>query len=215
MKATLNWFGVIGLAICFTLTLATMGHAQTAAGPGGISAAEALFRYEKALQSTSDPDWKFYLSTRMTATALAAGEKEKAQTYAHALLAQAAAMQKNWNYGNAIQVANLVLGQIALSANDLAGAKRFLLEAGKSPGSPQLNSFGPNMLLAKELLAKGERETVLEYFDLCAVFWKSGSAALSHWKSLVTKGETPNFGANLGYQLDEWRFQNWDALGAR
>ena len=95
----------------------------------------------------------------------------------------------------------------------VAEAKRLLLEAGKSPGSPQLNSFGPNMLLAKELLAKGEQEAVIEYFDLCAKFWKPQDGRLSDWKTLVISGETPDFGANLAYRLDDWRFENWAKLG--
>ena len=68
------------------------------------------------------------------------------------------------------------------------------------------------MLLAKELLAKGERNTVLEYFDLCAVFWKLGRERLGIWKAVVTKGETPNFGANLSYHLDYWRYEKWDTV---
>jgi hypothetical protein len=51
-----------------------------------------------------------------------------------------------------------------LGANgDIEEAKKQLLLAGKTPSSPQLNSFGPNMILAKELLDKGEKDTVLHY----------------------------------------------------
>ena len=69
--------------------------------------------------------------------------------------------------------------------------------AGRTPGSPQLNSFGPNMLLAKELLEKGEREKVLVYFALCAKFWQSGSVQLKLWSTQVKLGSDPDFGANL------------------
>ena len=40
------------------------------------------------------------------------------------------------------------------------------------PGSPQLNSFGPIMSLAEELLEQGEPDTVLEFFAECRKFWK-------------------------------------------
>jgi len=183
---------------------------------GQISPAEALSRYEELLQATSEPGcephWRFYLTTKVAPTALAAGETEKAKTYALTLLQQAATLQDNWNYGNAIHVGNLVLGLIALKAADVPEANRLLLEAGKSPGSPQLNSAGPNMLLAKELLAKGEQQVVIQYFDLCAKFWKLKDGRLEAWKAVVIKGGIPDFRANLVYHLSAWRFENWARL---
>ena len=62
-----------------------------------------------------------------------------------------------------------------------------------------MNSFGPNMQLAKELLAKGESQVVLEYFNRCQRFWKMGADRLSAWGQAVNMGETPNFGPNLDY----------------
>ena len=75
----------------------------------------------------------------------------------------------------------MVFGRIALKNGKKDEAKQRLLEAGKSPGSPQMNSFGPNMSLARDLLEKGERETVLQYFDLCRKFWKMGQDRLDLW----------------------------------
>lgn len=145
----------------------------------------------------------FYELTKTVPNALAAGETEKAKTYAETLLKQAENHRDDWNYGNAVHVANLVLGHLALDSGNLDEAKRFLLEAGKTPGSPQLNSFGPNMLLAGELLEKEEYETVLKYFELCAVFWKNQNSRLDKWKALVIKKEMPGFGANLVYQMGD------------
>ena len=81
--------------------------------------------------------------------------------------------------------------------DDVELAKRHLLEAGKVSGSPQLGSFGPNMRLAADLLERGEREVVLEYFRLCASFWPRDE--LKDWAALVEGGRTPDFGANLIY----------------
>jgi hypothetical protein len=72
----------------------------------------------------------------------------------------------------------MVLGLVALRQGSVANAKQYLLESGKTTGSPQLDSFGPDFTLAKELLQKGERETVLEYLSLCRKFWKMGAAKL-------------------------------------
>lgn len=75
----------------------------------------------------------------------------------------------------------------------------FLRAAGETPGSPQLNSFGPNMTLAKDLLERGERDAVLAYFEACRVFWKMGGNSLDAWRQDVEAGRIPNFGANLRY----------------
>ena len=208
MKGSFGKLGAAVLFFCFTL----FASAQQPPAADKPSAAEALARYEKLLQATSDQSERFYLTTKAAPTALAAGDSEKAKSYAHALLEQAASMRDDWNYGNAVHVANLVLGRIAFSSGDVAEAGRLLLEAGRTPGSPQLNSFGPNMLLAKELLAKGEREAVVQYFDLCANFWRDRQGMLSQWKAAVQKGVEPKFGPNLDYQLETWRFEKWDKL---
>ena len=77
--------------------------------------------------------------------------------------------------------------------------RHIFLESGKTKGSPNLNSFGPNMSLAKELLELGERDAVLEYLDLCGRFWKSGSDSIDQWKEEMARGEIPAFGPNLVY----------------
>jgi hypothetical protein len=90
---------------------------------------------------------------------------------------------------------------IALRAGDVETARRHLIESGKTPGSPQLNSFGPNMSLAKELLEHGERKVVLEYLDLLEVFWQGDRPlqTLLGWRGMIERGKLPDFGANLIY----------------
>src|SRR5262249_20942154 len=128
-----------------------------------------------------------------------AGSPEKAKSYAEELLRLAPKYSKDWNYGNALHKGNLALGRLSLRDGHTESAKKYLLEAGKTPGSPQLNSFGPNMTLAKELLEKGERAVVLEYFGECRNFWEMGGERLSDWSALMKDGRTPDFGANLLY----------------
>ena len=93
----------------------------------------------------------------------------------------------------------MVMGRLALKAGDLNEAKRRLVESGKTPGSPTLNSFGPNMSLAQDLLQTGARDAVVAYFNLCAKFWIHGKPKLSRWVREVQEGETPDFGPNLRY----------------
>ena len=131
--------------------------------------------------------------------AFEAGDMDKASEYATELLNKAPQYRSDWNYGNAVHDGNLILGRIAFDSGQLEKAKKYLLQAGKTPGSPQLNSFGPNMTLAKELLEKGEREIVISYFRLCGKFWKMGTERLKNWTSIVKRGGIPDFEANLSY----------------
>ncbi len=67
-----------------------------------------------------------------------------------------------------------------------------LIESARTDGSPVLRSFGPRMILAKELLVQGETEVVLRYLKLCSVFWKRGRDHLARWADRVEKGENPD-----------------------
>jgi len=142
---------------------------------------------------------RFYALKDLAETAFDAGELGKAQSYANELLSLGSSYPKDWNYGNAIYYGNFVLGRVALRGNETNKAKTLLLAAGHTPGSPQLNSFGPNVMLAKELLDKGERETVLEYFALCKSFWKMDRGLLDEWSATVRGGGVPVFRSNLNY----------------
>lgn len=50
-----------------------------------------------------------------------------------------------------------VLGRILLREGDIAGAKQELAASAGTTGTPVERSFGPNMLLARELQEAGER----------------------------------------------------------
>lgn len=153
----------------------------------------------KTLATTSREEEKFYALNDAAKESFEVGKIEEARKYAKDLLTLSEKFPNDWNYGNAIQDGNLVLGRIALKDGRTEEAKQFLLKAGKSPGSPQMDSFGPNMSLARDLVEKGERDVVLEYFQLCGVFWKMGHEQLDQWTKDVKAGKTPDFGANLVY----------------
>jgi hypothetical protein len=159
------------------------------------AAGKALEQYEIAYKLSTD-NQRDPLLQSLAKTALAAGKSQKARDYAEKMLSQS---NSGWNYGNNIHYGNIILGKIALASNDIEQAKKRLIEAGKTPGSPQLNSFGPDMALAKELLEKGEKDVVLEYFELCSKFWKRERhlLKLQKWSAEVKDGKIPNFGHNL------------------
>jgi hypothetical protein len=127
------------------------------------------------------------------------GKTDDARRYARELLAILPKHKSEVFYGNGVQDANLVLGRIAVAEGKIAEAKQYLLAAGKCPGTPTLSTFGPNVSLAKDLLEKGERDVVLEYFEECRQFWEMGGQHLDQWRDEIKAGKTPNFLANLVY----------------
>src|SRR5262245_13695151 len=162
------------------------------------SAKAALDAYERSLGRMQDDETRLTYLPQVAKAALEAGETAKARGYAEEMLKAAGdAGGSGWNFGNLIHQGHLILGLLALQAGDVQQAKQHLLAAGETPGSPQLNSFGPNMMLARELLEKGERQAVLDYFKLCGTFWKKDK--LAEWAQVVQAGKIPEFGANLDY----------------
>ena len=124
---------------------------------------------------------------------------EAAKTRALELLEIAEQAPSDRNYGNSIHKAHLLLGRIALARGDTALVETELLASARVRGSPQLNSFGPSMQLALELLNAGREDTVLDYFRLCEKFWEMGSIQLQRWSRDARGGRLPEFGGNLLY----------------
>lgn len=151
------------------------------------------------LSNEPDREKAFYNMTKLAPAQFSKGELDAAQSTAEALLKEAPNWEKNWNYGNAVHTANIVLGRVALRRGNVEEAKEFLMAAGETPGSPQLNTFGPDMTLARALIRRGETAAVLQYFDLCEKFWKMHSDKLDKWRGTVKAGQMPEFGANLRY----------------
>lgn len=178
--------------------LARLGN-NLAAADEYFSTSGRLESIQSALAATRSPDDRWTALGDAAMLTAQHGDPDQAEAYAKELLQLAGPKESDWNYGNAIHHGNLALGFVALRRGDVAGAKTFLLEAGKTPGSPQLNSFGPNMSLAKALIERGEGEVVLQYFAQCEVFWETHDGDLAKWAELVKEGVVPDFGAHLHY----------------
>jgi len=161
----------------------------------------------KELDAAKTPENRFYALNDAAKASFVAGKTDDAQKYAQELMSLLPQFQGDWYYGNAIADANQVLGQIALSKGDVREAKKHLLASADSKGSPQLDSFGPSFILARELAEKGERETVIAFLDSVARFWanpddrtepNSKSIASEHlkqlesWKEQLRAGKVPD-----------------------
>ncbi len=142
----------------------------------------------------SNQDTLFYELSRKVLKGFEGRKTEESQSITQQLEKMIPFYKDNWNYGNAKHRVNIAKGRIALQKSDLEEAKRCLLEAGKSKGSPQLNSFGPNMTLVKELLLANEPQVVVEYLKLTKNFWEMDRGKIDDWIITIEKGRIPDFG---------------------
>jgi len=182
----------------------SLGHAYEMGEKGlGLKKEEAqrlaLEAYERSIAKSEEAHLKYPLISSMQ-VAMSLGEAEKARNYALQLLKWAEG-SRSMKDGTPIFEGHIVLGELALKDNDLETAKRELLLAADSSGGPGLDTFGPNMRLAKGLLERGETDTVLQYLHKVSRFWKDDEAGklLKTWEQDIRKGKIPNFGANLNY----------------
>jgi hypothetical protein len=177
----------------------------------GVDGAMPHPSYAKpSAQATSATPWE------KAKSAINANNTKAATKYALQMLKENTD-RKVWYYGNVFHEAHQILGLAALKEGRTSEAKKQLIEAGKTPGSPQIDTFGPNMVLAQQLLLKGEKQVVIEYLDLVAKFWAytspedlkniekrhPGSAAgftrmnqehqrqINAWKAQIRVGKTP------------------------
>jgi hypothetical protein len=189
----LNGLLLAALVIVPLLLPLMVGHKYPTTAQGRLQVAT-----QKLAEATNNED-RFCFLDDAAKQSFNVGNIDNAGNFAKELLTMAPDFKSNWNYGNAIQDGNLVLGRIALREGHVQEAGQYLLAAGKSPGSPGMDSFGPNMSLAKDLLEKGQREVVLQYFGLCRKFWTMDYGKLDEWSNEVKAGTIPDFGANLVY----------------
>lgn len=120
---------------------------------------------------------------------------DKARKYADELLAVSSKYRDDLNYyGDAFYDAHIVLGRLDFRDGRPEQAIQHLLEAIKTPGSPILSSFGPNMLLARDLLEKGYKAPVIEFLVKSKRVWKQNDGMLDKWINEIKEGRMPDFG---------------------
>ena len=120
---------------------------------------------------------------------------EKAREFSEELLAVSVKYKDDRNYyGDAIYHAHIVLGRLELLSGRSEQAIHHLSEAIKTPGSPVLASFGPDMSLARDLLEKGYKEPVIEFLIECKRVWKYNDGKIETWIKDISEGKMPDFG---------------------
>lgn len=162
--------------------------------PGQLPAedfAKALKELETAYRLTTNQSDRVYLMTLLGALALDAGQCDQAQSYGRHLLQMAP--KDEWSYALHVHRAHTLLGRVALREDRIAEAKASLLESANITGSTNLNSFPPEMVLAKVLVSIGETNTVMKYLEVCQTVWPKAQAALEKWRQEIRATGTSTF----------------------
>lgn len=153
---------------------------------------ESEFSWNPDNQHTTARLGHFYSLDEQITAAYKENNFDKVKDLAKENLELAAVYRCNWNYGNAIHDTNRVLGLISLKTGDIEGAAGYLIKAGKSTGSPQLDTFGPELDLANELLKLGKVEAVKIYLKDIKSFWEMDNGKVDEWLVQIDKGEKPD-----------------------
>jgi tetratricopeptide (TPR) repeat protein len=153
-------------------------------------AEQAMEAYRRVLALTRNSAARETLAGDMAAAAFRIGDYPGA--------AQLAKVHLQSPDRNAVQRANTLLGRVALVGDDIAGSKQYLLASSGSAAARGVSVSGPTMVLAKELLEKGEHDAVIQYLENCVILWPRGEPTLQNWIAEIKRGKTPNFGS-LGF----------------
>jgi hypothetical protein len=121
--------------------------------------------------------------------ALALGHIGRARRHAEEMLVSNAGDARR-RHGDAVHDGHLMLGRIALRADDVARARAHLILAGEAGATGFVPMFGPDLRLAKDLLARGEREVVVRYLTLAREFWDR--ARIDEWLAEIRTGRIPD-----------------------
>ena len=157
---------------------------------------DALAHFDRAFELHGAGNVPTYVHIGRAKAAFKAKHYALASTHAGAMLRKFEA-DGHQGDGDLVHQGHTVLGRIALVQGDVERGKEHLLASGRTPGSPVLGSFGPTMVLALELLERGEFGVVAEYLELCADFWEDDR--LDTWRKTVAASDLPDFGSSLVY----------------
>ncbi len=155
-------------------------------------AREAVNAFDRAHELESWDFGRHGLQISLARAAVAAELLDVASIAANTVLREAPQFEVTWQYGNAVHWGHIVLGHVArLRGDDDVAAKELGL-ADRTRGSPQLDSFGPDLELAQRLLDVERTEAVLDYLTQCQRFWQMDRGALGRWISQIASGARPD-----------------------
>ena len=162
----------------------------------------ALSQIKKERSRTRDRDRKELL-LKLSKVGLELKKYERTRAFATELILDFGNDPDEYGYEESVHTGNIILGRIALAENDVAKAKEHLLIAIRAPlrsESAYLSDI--DFELARALLAKGEKDAILEYLRLCLSLrekekeldelYKSEINALKSWQEEIKAGKIPS-----------------------
>ncbi|MDQ6675765.1 MAG: hypothetical protein M3Z09_00545, partial [Acidobacteriota bacterium] len=171
-----------------------------------------LQQMEAQINDTSDRTKRFVYLPSAAKAALEAGDNTKAEAYAiEGLKLADAVAERHMRYhtprpkagtGKADYYCNFVLGRLAILRGDVRLAEKYSLLSGQTAGDAVLNSYGPNLSLALEILKKGDassRQSILSFLDEIRSFWKITPQVIDEWVADIQAGTLPDFKQQLYY----------------
>ncbi len=154
---------------------------------------QALALRESAYKLTPDRVDRFHVLAGMPMDAFRGGDLISAKRIASNLLETADDFPSDPLHPDALHRANIVLGEVALHSGNVDRAEEFLATAATVKTSPTLATTGPDLGLAKELFAKGERTPVRNYLLACEPIWTGGAERLKRWVATLDSGGSPDW----------------------
>jgi hypothetical protein len=202
--------------LCVVLCLVTESATATCKIEGQCDkcAKESEFAWNPGKQYVTARLAHFYELDDQVKAAYEKANDAELTALAHEYLELATIYRCNWNYGNAIHDANRYLGLASLRRGNVDEAARFLVLSGKSTGSPQLDSFGPELDLADQLLKRGQTEAVTEYLKDIKHFWEMDDGQVDRWLAAIGKGEKPSLDRFSSMKPKPWMVAlQWLVMG--
>jgi len=148
----------------------------------------------ESLRSSSDQVFSEYLRASFKLRdALRSGDVAAAEALAPGVLLETQ-RRGGIQSGSSLESENLyyvydALGRSALQRNDFDAAQKDLILSATTVGGPHLDTWGPNLTLAKALLDLGYKETVVAFLTSCKAFWPNPK--VDGWISQIRQGQTP------------------------
>ncbi|MFK5951384.1 MAG: hypothetical protein QM500_21730 [Methylococcales bacterium] len=174
---------------------------------------DSEFIWNPSNQNTTLRLNRFYELDKLINEQFQNGNYIKSKELISEYLSLAEVYNNNWNYGNAIHDANRILGLIHYNQRQVDIAAEYLIKSSQSTGSPQLNTFGPEMDLANLLLQDGRVEEVEVYLNGIKKFWKMDSGVVNNWLQQISKGGKPKLNRFGSHHMTWWQEAiNWFGL---
>lgn len=139
--------------------------------------------------SASASDKGIPLRMILAEAAYHSGDNRLASESANSVLA-ASTDSNDWTYGGAQHDMNLVLAGVAFRSQNPNEARRRVMQASRTPGSPELDTLGPHFGILYDIVRSGgDRTMLLDYLEAIQKFWKSDLP--EQWLASLKTGKEP------------------------